>query len=76
MGLSVQRLKENKQRESGGSENNEKRKGDVCFEKKKASTERERGMAMEMEIISGDLRPWSCIEVCTADTSVMDFRMC
>lgn len=42
MGLSVQRLKENKQRESGGSENNEKRKGDVCFEKKKASTERER----------------------------------
>lgn len=42
MGLSVQRLKENKQRESGGSENNKKRKGDVCFEKKKASTERER----------------------------------
>lgn len=33
-------------------------------------------MEMEMEIISGDLRPWSCIEVCTADTSVMDFRMC
>lgn len=36
MGSSVQRLKENKQRESGGSENNEKRKGDVCFEKKKS----------------------------------------
>lgn len=41
MGSSVQRLKENKQRERGGSENNEKRKGDVCFEKKKASAERE-----------------------------------
>lgn len=75
MGSSVQRLKENKQRERGGSENNEKRKGDVCFEKKK-SIDGERGMAMEMEVISGDLRPWSCIEVCTADTSVMDFRMC
>lgn len=36
MGSSVQRLKENKQRESGGSENNEKRKGDVCFEKEKS----------------------------------------
>lgn len=58
--------KENKQ---GRCESNEKRRGDVC---KPASRERER----EGEVISGDLRPQRCIELCTADRSVMDFRMC
>lgn len=29
----------------------------------------------EGEVVSGDLQLWRCIEVYTADRSVMDFRM-
>ena len=35
-----------------------------------------RGEEIERKVISGDLRSRSFVEVCAADRSVMDFRMC
>lgn len=60
VGSSMHRLKENKQRR------------DVT--EKVMSRGRERWR--QREVISGDLQPRRCIEVCNADRSVMDFGMC
>lgn len=60
-GILDAQIKRKQAEERCDRESNEQRKGEVEREK---------------EVISGDLQLRRCIEVCNADRSVMDFRMC
>lgn len=64
-GILDAQIKRKQAEERCDRESNEQRKGEMFREEESA----------EREVISGDLLLQRCIEVCTADRSVMDFRV-